>query len=178
MADKKYHTIPDIVQFTGISETTIRRYINTFSDFLEYKQYGRIKKYNGESVDLLKTINNYFSSGKTTQEIFEILDRDNDRIIEMPTDNHITTMTPQEQFLKMAEMQTEAFKQIAAAIEKISEQENTINNLKQEIQCLREQQQEQESHINNRDKEILERMRLMLEQEQKKKGFWDWFKRN
>lgn len=69
----EYLTIAEIEKITGISNSNIRRYIANFDSFFIAKGGSRIKKYEMESVEILKRIKSLYDEGMDTQEIHNIL---------------------------------------------------------------------------------------------------------
>lgn len=65
--------VADIVDQTDIPESSIRRYLKQFNDFVVCKQSGRAIMYAAETVPLMNRVVALYNEGKSTTEIYDIL---------------------------------------------------------------------------------------------------------
>jgi len=141
----KYLTVGELVNSSGIPETTTRRYLNTFKTFINTKRSGRITKYHPDTLELLKKVYNFYLNGATTEEIFSTLSESNAQIIEIENNE------PGELISK------------SQALDIFKAMQGEIKELRQEVQDL-------SKALDNRDVKLINQMRNILEE--KKKPFW------
>mgnify|MGYP001943114382 CR=1 FL=1 len=65
----EYLSVSKISEVTGIPESTIRRYMQNFVEFLNYKEIGRGRKYSSETVEIVETIYELYNKHYETPEV-------------------------------------------------------------------------------------------------------------
>jgi chromosome segregation ATPase len=142
---QEWHSVNDIVKSTGLTDSTARRYLKTFHDFLDVEKRSKQWRYSGETVVIIKRIAQLYESKHTTEDIREIL-RQEIKIINVPPDDHgqapakmmqaqvIEHLQEQNAALltalaKMTEQVTEAVKASHASREELEALKQRINAL-------------------------------------------------
>lgn len=72
----KWLSVSQLSKETGIPETTLRRYIKNFSEYLRIEKIGRGIKCHPDSIVILKRIYSLYSDNYETLEIKDILGQD------------------------------------------------------------------------------------------------------
>ncbi len=70
---EKWLSMKELVKSTNYAETTIRRYLNLFQEFVVSKEFGKRNKYSLDMVELIKEIAGLYDTGNTTEEIRLVL---------------------------------------------------------------------------------------------------------
>jgi chromosome segregation ATPase len=70
---QEWYSVNDIVKGTGLTDSTARRYLKTFHDFLDVEKRSKQWRYSGETMAILKRIAQLYESNHTTEDIREIL---------------------------------------------------------------------------------------------------------
>lgn len=65
--------VADLADMSGIPESSVRRYLKQFSEFVVSKEVGRANAYPPETVTLLVRIAELYKDSKSTPEILDIL---------------------------------------------------------------------------------------------------------
>ena len=145
---EQLQSINEIAQQLHISETTARRYSNTFTEFLHGVDTGKGKKYPGQAVLVIKTIYELYQAGRSKEEIISSLKAKFKQIIDIkaPEDqaeilpiNQVNTLVNLNN--KLMQENTAALKQIAEILTRVLDQGEEIQELKKELQELKEQRQ-------------------------------------
>ena len=142
---EQLQSINEIAQQLNISETTARRYTNTFSEFLHGVETGKGKKYPGQAVLVIKTIYELYQAGRSKEEIISSLQAKFKQIIDIkdPAEllpiNQVNTLVNLNN--KLMQENTAALKQIADILTRVLDQGEEIQELKKELQELKEQRQ-------------------------------------
>jgi transposase len=69
----KYLTISELAKQVDLSNSTCRRYLDSFEEFFLVKGGSRVKKYEVEAATVLKRIRDLYDDGMVTKEIHSIL---------------------------------------------------------------------------------------------------------
>jgi len=75
-------TLPELAKVAGVSESSARRYVKSFSEFIPGEHKGRLKVYPSEAVTVLKRIKQLYDSGYNTESVYDKLSEEFDRVIE------------------------------------------------------------------------------------------------
>jgi DNA-binding IclR family transcriptional regulator len=70
---EEWLTVKEVAEQTKLPETTCRRYLDLFSDFIKSRALGRTRKYEPGAVDVVARIAEYYQAGQLTPEIRERL---------------------------------------------------------------------------------------------------------
>src|SRR5690625_671497 len=89
---EKWLSVSQINDETSIPETTIRRYLNSFSEYFRAEKIGRGMKYHPDSVAILKRIYSLYNEDYETPEIQKLLDMEFAITVEEQKDE--TTIQP------------------------------------------------------------------------------------
>lgn len=73
MLVNKYLPIAEIAEQADIANSTCRRYLTTFESFFLVRGGSRLKRYEANSVDILKRIKQLYDEGQDTNEIHNVL---------------------------------------------------------------------------------------------------------
>ncbi len=65
--------LTELSRESGVPESTIRRWIESFHHYFTTKKIGKTTYYRSEAIDLLKRLKTYYREGKNADEIEEIL---------------------------------------------------------------------------------------------------------
>lgn len=172
---EEWLTITEIAEKAKVPETSVRRYIKLFKEYLPGKQIGRTWKYLPDVIQVVERISASYQAGQSTQEIFQMLQQNFPQVLDVVEENHhiTTTLPPQHHMTEIAAVQVEALRQIAGILNKVVTQEQKIETLSGEVQTLsdevvflrRKLEDEKVQHI--QEQEIITRLDH-LEKEQSK----------
>ena len=141
----EWRSINEIARDINIPETTARRYLNTYSDFIKGQRFGAVMKYPDEVAAIIGQIYSLSSNGKRVEEIRDILKGQYEQVIiiepqEQESQNTQETML---QVLSQNRGIIESLKKViednTEALNKIMDQQQQIEELRQEIRHLREE---------------------------------------
>ncbi len=76
------YTLPEIAREAGVSESTCRRYVKNFSDFIPMESRGRVNLYGSDAIPVLKRVKELYDAGFNTSEIGVALAQEFSRTIE------------------------------------------------------------------------------------------------
>lgn len=126
---EKWHSVSQLNNETGVPETTIRRYLNNFSEYFRAERIGRGMKYHPDSVAILKRIYSLYNDDYETPEIQRLLDMEFAINVEDQEETETTTQPPvvslEREFEEFKQQQQEFNKQL---LKQLQEQQNYINN--------------------------------------------------
>jgi DNA-binding transcriptional MerR regulator len=88
--------IRELSQQAGVPESTVRRYLVIYDEFIQFRQAGRKKVYTPSTVALIKRINQLHADGHVVAEIKRALEMDENRVI-ATTPQQVTTFSQQDQ---------------------------------------------------------------------------------
>ncbi len=69
----KIYTLPELARAAGVSESSARRYVKDFTDFLPTVDGGRFKKYKADCIQILQTIKSSYDAGQDREAILREL---------------------------------------------------------------------------------------------------------
>ena len=81
-------TITNMARSAKLPESTARRYVKLFEDFFPNKKVGRMVLYDKKSEPLLNRISDLFSSGLHRDQVYEELQKQVPRFIDVVVDDH------------------------------------------------------------------------------------------
>lgn len=131
--------VADIAEQTKIPESSVRRYLRQFNDFITSKRFGRATVYSQDVVPLITRIGNLYTEGKSTTEIFEILKRDTPITISPDSTEAAlapTTYTTIEQFTEFqhqVEELTSLLELILSRTEQLETHDSAIQAIQREV---------------------------------------------
>jgi DNA-binding transcriptional MerR regulator len=167
---KEFFTITELAEKTSIPDTTVRRYIQKFSDFFMYKGGSRSRRYEESAIKILIRVKNLFDNGYETEQVDAILRKEFSMIID-------------------GDKQEENDKTPAlATAEDVAEIKESLKEQKEFNKLLLERLEQQDRYIKesleSRDRTLMESLRTIqeekqarietaasMEKEEKKKGF-------
>lgn len=165
----KYLPVSELEKHTGISNSTIRRYLGDFEDFFIVKGGSRVKKYEATAVEILQRIKSLYDNGMDTNEIHNILvnefplvmnGNEHDNKAETPT---VPTLATSEEVEKIGE-------DIADIKKALEEQKQFIRALLQANQALLQKMDQDRGFFEQRfeelkyDRELVNSLRESLQQ--------------
>ena len=146
-----YLTVGELVQKTGIPETTVRRYLGTYISFIDSKKVGHVKKYHPDTTKILEKVYKMHQNGNKAEEIFSSLSQSEPQYLEIQQKNQLETSP------------------VGEVLDILHKMQQKIDSLEEEIRELKEVSGE-------RDVKLVQEMRKLLEEKEKKKPFWkSWF---
>lgn len=174
-----YITIKEIVQETGLPESTARRYLERHNHALRTQKSGKNAwLLNEDDLPLINTIRNCYEQGMSVAEVENYLLQSGQPITVTIDNEREQAITPAAAFMKMAEEFKYLKNEVAASREQLAAAHEEINYLKGEIVANQEQSaaayEEIKTKIDSVSEELisrLERGQQEREQEQQK-GFW------
>ena len=75
-------TLPELSRRSGVSETSCRRYVRDFAEFLPCHRSGRIALYDQSGAEILKQIKKLYEQGLTADQIREELTGQYPQVVE------------------------------------------------------------------------------------------------
>lgn len=189
---EEWLSIAEIADKSGIPENTARRYVGKFSDFIQVKSTGRAKKYPPETIGVVERISQLYQGGKSTDEIYELLSREQPLVVEVEQEEQPSlSLTPyevMEEFRRTNMLILQTMQQVSQAVESMTGQQQEINRLRQEVEAAKDQELqitegqrklediEKELHLaKDRERDLLDRL-ARIEEEQKKPWWKLWGK--
>ena len=143
-----YLTVGELVQKTGIPETTVRRYLGIYNSFINSKKFGNTTKYNENCVKVIKNIYKKYQNGMKTEEIRDFLAESEPQYLEI-RQNQLETLPADE------------------VLDVLHKMQQKIDSLEHEIKGLK-------LLSDDRDIKLVAEMRKLFEEKQKK-PFWQRF---
>lgn len=141
----EWRSINEIARDINIPETTARRYLNTYSDFIKGQRFGAVMKYPDEVAAIIGQIYSLSSKGKKVEEIRDILKGQYEQVITIDPQEQESQNT-QETMLQVLSQNRgiiESLKKViednTEALNKVADQQQQIEELRQEIRHLREE---------------------------------------
>ncbi|MGE6313656.1 DUF3967 domain-containing protein [Bacillus cereus] len=71
-----YYRVSEVATMLDIPESTLRRWLNDFDEYLNIKKERQLKYVHEDSIDTVKKIRHYYSESKKKHEIVVLLDMD------------------------------------------------------------------------------------------------------
>ncbi|MED2040487.1 MerR family transcriptional regulator [Bacillus wiedmannii] len=71
-----YYRVSEVATMLDIPESTLRRWLNDFDEYLNIKKERQLKYVHEDSIDTVKKIKHYYSESKKKHEIVVLLDMD------------------------------------------------------------------------------------------------------
>ncbi|EJV74169.1 MULTISPECIES: DUF3967 domain-containing protein [Bacillus cereus group] len=71
-----YYRVSEVATMLDIPESTLRRWLNDFDEYLNIKKERQLKYVHEDSIDTVKKIRHYYSESKKKHEIVGLLDMD------------------------------------------------------------------------------------------------------
>lgn len=191
----------EIAKKINIPESSLRRYMDLFSEFLISRPVGRGRKYNLETVGVLERIAGMYREGYTTTEIKDTLAIDVPMTIDVQPEQVSPPMviTP-EMIMQVFQNIATNMENLSTRIEELSNKVGEVPELKKEISNLRNDLkiademrekvvadrenyvrereklvEEHEKTLVERDKKLVEEMRRLLEARQDNKPWWKFW---
>lgn len=142
----EWRSINEIARNLTIPETTARRYLNTYSDFIKGQRFGAVMKYPDEVAAIIGQIYSLSSKGKKVEEIRDILKGQYEQVITIdPQSQSYELRSTQETMLQILSQNRGMIETIKRVIEdntealnKVADQQQQIEELRQEIRHMRE----------------------------------------
>lgn len=153
--------VSHLEKLTKLSNSTIRRYIDRYLEFLPHEKKGKEKFFAPEAANILLHINKLIEDRTPLDEIQSILQKDYERVIDVEMENNHQQVTKQENALS-----TDVLAQVMQAVAQqgaMLQQMVTSLDQRQEIAELRAKIEGLEH-----DRELMEKVRKALE----KKPWW------
>jgi DNA-binding IclR family transcriptional regulator len=116
---QEWHSVNDIVKSTGLTDSTARRYLKTFHEFLDVEKRSKHWRYSGETVAIIKRVAQLYESKHTSEDIRDIL-RQEIKIINVPPDDQ--GQAPVKMQSTLAEHLQEQNAALLTALAKMTEQ--------------------------------------------------------
>lgn len=176
MIDKQlsdgYYRVSEVATMLDIPESTLRRWLNDFDEYLNIKKERQLKYVHEDSIDTVKKIKHYYSESKKKHEIVVLLDMD-PAVIRNVYAEEIDDDDEQKEtsLVKAQQMNTNL---IEALTEKITEEVTakvTVELTKQNMEffaAVAKQSQDNFDRINKRleerDEKLMSTIRLIQEQ--------------
>ncbi|PEU18113.1 MULTISPECIES: DUF3967 domain-containing protein [unclassified Bacillus (in: firmicutes)] len=71
-----YYRVSEVATMLDIPESTLRRWLNDYDEYLNIKKERQLKYVHEDSIDTVKKIKHYYSESKKKHEIVTLLDMD------------------------------------------------------------------------------------------------------
>lgn len=134
----KWMSVTEVAQEAGLSAVTAKRYANQFDEYLEYRIFGRFKKYSPETVRIMEQISALYQDGLSITEISEKLKSGIKTVDLKGTNKYYQTNIPLGVLVNLLELLVKALNQIAVALEQLVAQEAELKSLREEVEHLRQ----------------------------------------
>ncbi|MGR6020475.1 DUF3967 domain-containing protein [Bacillus paranthracis] len=167
-----YYRVSEVATMLDIPESTLRRWLNDFDEYLNIKKERQLKYVHEDSIDTVKKIKHYYSESKKKHEIVGLLDMDPTVIRNVYAEDVDGDGEPKETSLVKAQQVNPDF--IEALTEKITEEVTakvTEELTKQNMEffaAVAKQSQDNFDRINKRleerDEKLMSTIRLIQEQ--------------
>lgn len=167
-----YYRVSEVATMLDIPESTLRRWLNDFDEYLNIKKERQLKYVHEDSIDTVKKIKHYYSESKKKHEIVVLLDMD-PTVIRNVYAEEIDDDDEQKEtsLVKAQQVNTDL---IEALTEKITEEVTakvTAELTKQNVEffaAVAKQSQDNFDRINKRleerDEKLMSTIRLIQEQ--------------
>ncbi|MEK4841270.1 MerR family transcriptional regulator [Bacillus sp. FSL L8-0152] len=176
MIDKQlsdaYYRVSEVATMLDIPESTLRRWLNDFDEYLNIKKERQLKYVHEDSIDTVKKIKHYYSESKKKHEIVGFLDMDPTVIRNVYAEDVDSDGEPKETSLVKAQQVNLDF--IEVLTEKITKEVTakvTEELTKQNMEfftAVAKQSQDNFDRINKRleerDEKLMRTIRLIQEQ--------------
>lgn len=155
--------ISELARRANLADSTVRRYLEQFSEFFPSKQDGRTRLYSEDGADTLKEIAKLFSQGLNMDQVRARLMQEHSQTIEAEE----TALT-----LTLREREVQSREALTLALQNLADQKEKLLELDQADKALAEKNQELEQEILT----LKERLdKLEEQQEQKPPSLWSRF---
>lgn len=160
-------TFNELERATGTPGNTLRRWADSFREFLPCRVEGRVRRFHPDSVPTFKRIAGLFQEGKQTREVVAILAKEAPAVHDvalvssLPLNESPTGALP-------ALVQAEIGRALGESLAVIADQRKRLDAQEEELTRLRQVQEDQA--------EELAKLREVISSEPAQKGFWTrWF---
>ncbi|WP_257132306.1 MerR family transcriptional regulator [Bacillus wiedmannii] len=145
-------SVSDLSIQTGISETSIYRYLNDFNEFIVVKGGGRGRKYEKSVIKLLIRAKYLLEEGHTKQDVRRILKIEFPRVIEIDDTGSeelatVASLITTEDLNRFEEKFANMNKAVEVLVQVLHEQHNEFQSIKQ-----------QNSHLLEVNKQLIEQL--------------------
>jgi len=164
--ERKWRTTSEIVNMTGIPESTIRRLLSKFRQFLEVKKRKGKRYFSERSAEILQDIRQKKDSGMSYKDILKLYEdkEESSRIIDIePTYERTGERQITDERLR-EERLLSILEGLQNALSTITEQNKKIDELTSEVDELKDQLKEERLQ-REKDKEEMNREVVKLFQE-------------
>lgn len=136
-------SVSDLSIQTGISETSIYRYLNDFNEFIVVKGGGRGRKYEKSVIKLVIRAKHLLEEGHTKQDVRRILNIEFPRVIEIDDTGSeelatVASLITTEDLNKFEEKFANMNKAVEILVQVLHEQNNEFQSIKQQNSYLLE----------------------------------------
>lgn len=176
--DEKWLSVAELARLANVPESTTRRYLTRFADFLRFEERSKGKRYHPDSIKVIAHISDMYSNGFEADEI----ERNLVRLFPINVmEEEMEETNVHGQLANRAIVTKEDLSSIVTK-EDLTSLTMEFQNLKEEIIKLRQENgmliEQLADRINERDKMLMETMRVLQEQKkevtvsEEKKSFW------
>lgn len=148
----QWYKTNDIIELTGVPETTLRRFMKRFQHYIIHERRGRLRYYHETAIEVIKTIRERREAGATYEEIESELES-----------KAVYTIEPKTESLPEATNE-----KIMKLLEAFTEQKKEITGLKKEIHELKEQMDQQQEKAKEEKMQLYREINQLLIESQKK----------
>jgi DNA-binding transcriptional MerR regulator len=151
-----WRLITEVAENLNMPESTARRYVKLFNEFLPQRTVNRVTRYGPEAAEILLQVAEFYRQGLTTAEAKERLSGTVPQVFDMKDTESSTALTPVERLA----VALETLANQRAAIERIDERgrqleakdrelEEKINDIQTRLRQLEEQKKEPRKTVDN-----------------------------
>lgn len=170
-------TVTDIEKKTGIPDATVRRYIRNHGHNFKIKKKGKSYLVASDSVELMKTIREWYAEGKQAEQVEDKLSKSGIPMTITVTDDEQNVTVQVTEYLQQ---QNEAMQDMRKNMAEMNEKYNAL------MEAFKLQQEYIDRKLEARDQKLIEALRENLETKkqiasseqentEKKKGFFSRF---
>lgn len=132
----------ELIAAAGVPETTARRYLDSFAEYIPAIKQGRTKKYSREAIKALQDIARGYEQKQTIAQIKSTLATRYRQTIDvdplpLQSSTISTTPPPLEIIMQQHAQMAESMQQMAQALQIIAQQQDRIGKLELELESLK-----------------------------------------
>lgn len=154
----KTYTMTEIAKKLKIPESTARYYRDRFADYVPAIGTGRSRRYPQQALDAIQLISTLMKENKSSEEVEKELEKRFGVTMEVSPE-------PQEQLATIQQQSIEP----TLLLTLVSQQNAEVAILRKELEDLRNEIRNRDE---SRDQKLTEVLRLIQEQQKKKKPWW------
>jgi len=169
--EEEYISQRQLAMRAGMAETTCRRYLSQFQEYMKYKKEGQRVLYSSENINILKKVADMYSKGLSENQVRERLSANFSTYLDIENEETEETFD----LVTSKERQIQATEKLVQVLQDLSDHKKEIEKVdkkheKRSEELYRQLQQQQKTI--EEQQEIIDQLSTSTNKEKNKKHPW------